>query len=35
MIFGYNNVVLVGATTLFVVSLVRLAQTYRRMRWCC
>lgn len=31
VIFGYNNVVLVGATTLFVVSLVRLARAYRRM----
>ena len=30
-IFAYNNVLLVGATVLFVASMVRLARTYRRM----
>ncbi len=30
-IFAYNNLLLVGATVLFVVSMVRLARTYRRM----
>jgi endonuclease/exonuclease/phosphatase family metal-dependent hydrolase len=29
--FAYNNVLLLGATTLFVVSMVRLARSYRRM----
>jgi PAS domain S-box-containing protein len=29
----YNNLLLVGATTLFVASMVRLAGTYRRMAW--
>ena len=31
VIFAYNNVLLVGATVLFVASMVRLARTYRRM----
>lgn len=30
-IFAYNNLLLVGATVLFVASMVRLARTYRRM----
>ena len=29
--FGYNNLLLVGATALFVASMVRLARTYLRM----
>lgn len=31
VIFGYNNLLLVGATVLFLASMVRLARTYRRM----
>lgn len=31
VVFGYNNLLLVGATVLFLVSMVRLARTYRRM----
>lgn len=31
VIFGYNNLLLVGATALFLASMVRLARTYRRM----
>lgn len=31
VIFGYNNLLLVGATVLFLISMVRLARTYRRM----
>ncbi|MDR7255155.1 serine phosphatase RsbU (regulator of sigma subunit) [Nocardioides sp. BE266] len=31
VIFGYNNLLLVAATALFLASMVRLARTYRRM----
>ncbi|KQV69567.1 hypothetical protein ASC64_06890 [Nocardioides sp. Root122] len=31
VIFGYNNLLLVGATVLFLASMVKLARTYRRM----
>lgn len=31
VVFGYNNLLLVGATALFLASMVRLARTYRRM----
>ncbi|CUR59804.1 membrane hypothetical protein [metagenome] len=31
VIFGYNNLLLVGATVLFLASMVSLARTYRRM----
>jgi PAS domain S-box-containing protein len=33
VILIYNNLLLVGATTLFVASMVRLSRTYRRMAW--